>query len=125
MSRRLIRALSTVHQCHANIQPRYRNDVASASICVRESYLWRIAEDRWGQTRRFDPLPATSGQPRTTDIIRPSRLVRFVPKAEVATWLHLVSKSAMSSPMPGVSQTGPGAEISAVSVVAWQLAYRT
>src|ERR1700738_4120981 len=32
-----------------------------------------------GQKRRFDPLPAVSGLPRTTDIIRPTRLVRFVP----------------------------------------------
>jgi hypothetical protein len=32
-----------------------------------------------GQTRRFDPLPATSGLPRTTDISRPARLVRLVP----------------------------------------------
>ena len=32
-----------------------------------------------GQSRRFDPLPATSGLPRTTDIIRLTRLVRFVP----------------------------------------------
>jgi hypothetical protein len=36
-----------------------------------------------GQSRRFDPLPATSGLPRTTDIIRPARLVRNVPMPEV------------------------------------------
>ena len=34
-----------------------------------------------GQSRRFDPLPVTSGLPRTTDISRPAPLVRFVPFA--------------------------------------------
>ena len=33
------------------------------------------------QKLRFDLLPATSGLRRTTDIIRPARLVRFVPLA--------------------------------------------
>ena len=32
-----------------------------------------------GQTHRFDPLPATSGLPRSTDINRPAQLVRLVP----------------------------------------------
>jgi hypothetical protein len=36
-----------------------------------------------GKSRRFDPLPATSGLPRSTDVIRPARLVRFVPIPEV------------------------------------------
>jgi len=36
-----------------------------------------------GQKRRFDPLPATSGLPRSTDIVRPVQLVRFVPLTEV------------------------------------------
>ena len=31
------------------------------------------------QKRRFDPLPATSGLPRSTDINRPVQLVRLVP----------------------------------------------
>ena len=34
-----------------------------------------------GQSRRFDPLPVTSGLPRTTDINRRAPLVRFVPFA--------------------------------------------
>jgi hypothetical protein len=34
-----------------------------------------------GQSRHFDPAPLTSGLPRSTDIIRPDRLVRFVPEA--------------------------------------------
>src|SRR5260221_2869651 len=41
-----------------------------------------------GQKRRFDPMPATSGLPRTTDVIRPARLVRFVPGAETFTALR-------------------------------------
>jgi hypothetical protein len=35
-----------------------------------------------GQSRRFDPMPAISGRPSSTDIIRPSRLVRFAPTAD-------------------------------------------
>ena len=38
----------------------------------------------WGQKLRFDALPATSGLPRSTDIIRPARLVRFVPIPDLA-----------------------------------------
>jgi hypothetical protein len=36
-----------------------------------------------GQSRRFAPLPATSGLPRTTDIITSAGLVRFVPNADI------------------------------------------
>src|ERR1700738_5336087 len=36
-----------------------------------------------GQKLRFDLGPATSALPRSTDIIRPVRLVRFVPRREV------------------------------------------
>src|SRR5438128_9729343 len=32
-----------------------------------------------GQSRRFNDQPATSGLTRSTDIVRPRRLVRFVP----------------------------------------------
>src|ERR1700676_3428668 len=37
-----------------------------------------------GPKRRFDPLPATSGLPQTTDIIRSARLVRLVPTGDIA-----------------------------------------
>jgi hypothetical protein len=40
----------------------------------------RPSVGRWsasGQTRRFGPLPATSGRTRSTDIVRPARLVRI------------------------------------------------
>jgi hypothetical protein len=36
------------------------------------------------QARRFGDQPATSALPRSTDIIGPARLVRFVPTTEVA-----------------------------------------
>jgi hypothetical protein len=36
-----------------------------------------------GQSRRFDPPPATSGLSRSTDINRPAQLVRFVPTADL------------------------------------------
>jgi hypothetical protein len=42
-----------------------------------------------GQKRRFDALPVTSGLPRTTDIIRPARLIRFVPRTEVTIALKV------------------------------------
>jgi hypothetical protein len=43
------------------------------------------------QKRRFDLLPATSSLPRTTDINRPARLVRFVPTTDIAvSFDHLV-----------------------------------
>jgi hypothetical protein len=44
-----------------------------------------------GQSRRFDPLPATSGLPRSTDIIKPVPLVRLVPSADLLN--HLVGDS--------------------------------
>jgi hypothetical protein len=36
-----------------------------------------------GHSRRFDPLPITSGPPRSTDIVRPVTLVRFVPTCDI------------------------------------------
>jgi hypothetical protein len=42
-----------------------------------------------GHSRQFDPLPATSGLPQSTDIATPGWLVRFVPillqKSKVAS----------------------------------------
>jgi hypothetical protein len=40
-----------------------------------------------GHWRRFDPQPVTSGLPQTTDIARRAQLVRFVPRAELASTL--------------------------------------
>jgi len=56
-----------------------------------------------GQSRRFSGRPATSGLPRTTDVIRPARLVRLVPKADSSTaansvlFDHLVSTGQQRS----------------------------
>ena len=69
-------------------------DIASPLVC--EPYILRHDSDQSsrgvtsgkGQKRRFDPMPATSGLPRTTDVIRPARLVRFVPGAETFTALR-------------------------------------
>jgi hypothetical protein len=36
-----------------------------------------------GQSRRFGHRPGTSGLHRTTDIVRPARLVRFVPTGDI------------------------------------------
>jgi hypothetical protein len=40
-----------------------------------------------GQSRHFDRAPLTSGLPRSTDIVRPAQLVRFVPKAVIGRHL--------------------------------------
>jgi hypothetical protein len=37
-----------------------------------------------GQSLRFAHLPATSGLPQSTDIVRAVRLVRFVPMGDIA-----------------------------------------
>src|SRR6266478_9520192 len=42
----------------------------------------KLLKSAQGQSRRFNPLPVTSGLPRTTDINRPAPLVRFVPEAD-------------------------------------------
>jgi hypothetical protein len=38
-----------------------------------------------GQSRRLERRPVTSGLPRLTDVIRPGRLVRFVPIGDIAS----------------------------------------
>jgi hypothetical protein len=38
-----------------------------------------------GHSRRFCGRPSASGLPRSTDITRPARLVRFVPIADLTT----------------------------------------
>jgi hypothetical protein len=47
-----------------------------------------------GQARRFDAPPATSGLPRSTDIARLARLVRFVPAGNNAhaRFVHRVAQ---------------------------------
>src|ERR1700722_11171628 len=42
---------------------------------------------RLGQSRHFDHAPLTSDLPRSTDIARPPRLVRFVPIKKIANSL--------------------------------------
>jgi hypothetical protein len=44
-----------------------------------------------GQSRRLDPLPVTSGLPRTTDINRPAPLVRFVPLTDSCAAANSIS----------------------------------
>src|ERR1700737_3208616 len=52
-------------------------------ICqVDEPLATRGRTIHLGQKRRFASLPAISGLPRTTDIVRPPRLGRFVPDAD-------------------------------------------
>ena len=58
-------------------------------ICqVDEPLATRGRTIHLGQKRRFASLPAISGLPRTTDIVRPPRLVRFVPDSDVELFEH-------------------------------------
>jgi hypothetical protein len=49
------------------------------------------------QSRRFGGRPATSGLPLTTDIVRPTRLVRLVPNSEVVGPYSITSSARASS----------------------------
>jgi hypothetical protein len=51
-----------------------------------------------GQSRRFAPRPVTSDLPRSTDFARPTRLVRFVPGADIG--------SPIRSPRRQVQESG-------------------
>jgi hypothetical protein len=61
------------------------NCAISASLIVCQQIYPKIARlqnlsiNQTLADRRLASLPATSGLPRTTDIVRPARLVRFVP----------------------------------------------
>jgi hypothetical protein len=61
-----------------------------------------------GQSRHFGRWPTTSGLPQSTDIIRPARLVRFVPKAEaldgqlyfrLASWAVFTVRNGLDHPI--------------------------
>jgi hypothetical protein len=53
-----------------------------------------------GQSRRSGPMPATSGLPRTTDIIRPAGLVRFVPSPDIQKWITLDPEASIRRAVP-------------------------
>jgi hypothetical protein len=46
--------------------------------CNASQQIWSLMSPK-GQSRRFDPLLTNSGLPRTTDISKPTPMVRFVP----------------------------------------------
>src|ERR1700754_212437 len=52
-----------------------------------------------GHSRRFDPVPATSGLSRTTDIGRPGRRVREVPGSDIVGLVCM--NGAVSTRAPG------------------------
>jgi hypothetical protein len=56
--------------------------VSTDVIMEKSPPRWRKSAP--GHSRRSDYGPATSGQPRTADIIRPARLARFVPTVDIA-----------------------------------------
>ena len=51
---------------------------------LNPAVLGKASRSELGQKRRFDHLPATSGLPRGTDIVGPTRLVRFVPRSDIS-----------------------------------------
>src|SRR5258705_13202101 len=62
----------------------------------RQAYLpgdlnVKVCAVRTRPSRQFVCLPVTSGLPRSTDIIRPARLVRFVPMADSCTAVNTTS----------------------------------
>jgi hypothetical protein len=52
-----------------------------------------------GQSRQFGQVPATSGLPRTTDIIRPAQYVSMVPMADLANVDSFQPRRPYRSPM--------------------------
>jgi len=64
----------------------------------------------WGQKRRLDHLPGASGLPRTTDIARPARLVRWC-QSRAAKGSGLVSAEYGRYPSPRVMLSSTNLEI--------------
>jgi hypothetical protein len=123
-------AIALTHSCRPNAH--LSAEKMANLFSARGAFLGQAAAGRWpmspyGQSRRLNPPPITSGVPRSTDVLKVSRHVSNVPAPEVTTWLDIASQNALSSRMPGVSQMNRtrGEEISPASVVAWRLAYRT
>jgi hypothetical protein len=68
---------------------------ADGARCERRWHPRRPkAKSDLGQSRRFDVRPVTSGPPQSTDIVRPARLVRFVPNPDI----RLGSSQSRSKP---------------------------
>ena len=61
--------------------------------CVRPDRL----TSAWGKKRRFDPLAATSGLQRSTDIARSARLVRLVPWTDLTDYRQPASDGIYSN----------------------------
>ena len=73
---------------HFRSGPEWRqaNGACNRERRVLSKYGAQIAPLRMsalGHSRRFDPVPATSGLSRTTDIGRPGRRVREVPGSDI------------------------------------------
>ena len=57
-------------------------DVGAGDSDRAASYQKQMSH--WGQTRKWRAIRGESALPRSTDIVRPGRLVRFVPEADLA-----------------------------------------
>src|SRR5712664_2611539 len=64
----------------------------------------------WGQKRRLDHLPGASGLPRTTDIARPARLVRWC-QSRAAKGSGLVSAEYGRYPSRRVKTRGSSSDV--------------
>jgi hypothetical protein len=72
----------------------------SSDICRSNEVSLAVAISVQGQKRRFKSLPATSGRPPSTDIIRPVRLVRLAQEAEIARTANATWPSDKTPSLP-------------------------
>src|ERR1700732_2716330 len=68
-----------------------RSSANVSAPALDERVRFRSSCPLWGQKRRFELRPATSGLPRGTDIVRPPRQVRLVPTTDIIGALDTVN----------------------------------
>jgi len=59
-------------------------DIPPTMLALADEVIEQPATSPLGQKRRSGSMPTTSGLPLWTDIIRPDRLVRFVPTTDLS-----------------------------------------
>jgi hypothetical protein len=60
-------------------------DIPPTMLALADEVIEQPVTSPLGQRRCFDPGPATPGLPQSTDIARPTRLIRFVPEWEAGS----------------------------------------
>ena len=89
---------------------------------LNPAVLGKASRSELGQKRRFDHLPATSGLPRGTDIVGPTRLVRFVPTRDSCTAANLI---AIRLPSARRSLEAASSSVPTAGALAFRLASRS